>query len=390
MITDDYLEELAQGAGLIAADLSDQIVREVVKRVVARLMRSGELSFSRTDVLQLQVLQEAGYLLADLKKMIAKATKRQASEIDRALREAGAEALKNDASVYKAAGLPVSAMSPEMVRLISRQYEATMGLWANYTRTTAISAQQAFINACDRAANLTASGAMSYTQAVMRAVREIPKNADKVIYPTGHRDSIEVATLRAVRTSAGQTAGQITAMRAAENGVQLMIVSSHIGARPSHAEWQGKIYWVDWLNMRTALGVDFPIPEEDPELKARYPEFVTTTGLGTVTGLHGVNCRHSEAPYFEGISHNPFKQIDPEENEKKYKQTQKARAMERGIRAGKRDLNAVEAVLRAAPTDPEALKTRDELLTQLRRETSRYYKYMDSVGLKPSEIRLYV
>ena len=42
---------------------------------------------------------------------------------------------------------------------------------------------------------------------------------------------------------------QVQLTRAKEMGVDLCIVSSHLGARPSHAEWQGKIYSIDWDNI---------------------------------------------------------------------------------------------------------------------------------------------
>ena len=109
-----------------------------------------------------------------------------------------------------------------------------------------------------------------------------------------------------------------------------------------------------------------------------------------MTGLHGVNCRHSEAPFFEGISHNPFEEIDEKANLQKYKETQKARSMERGIRADKRELMGLEELLRAAPNNEEVREKHDKLLGQLRRETSRYYSYMAAVGMKPREISLYV
>ena len=63
------------------------------------------------------------------------------------------------------------------------------------------------------------------------------------------KDSIETATLRAVRTGISQMTAQIQLARAKEMGVNLVIVSSHLGARPSHEEWQGKIYSVDWNSL---------------------------------------------------------------------------------------------------------------------------------------------
>ena len=61
-----------------------------------------------------------------------------------------------------------------------------------------------------------------------------------------------------------------------------MEVTAHAGARPEHAEWQGKIY------SRSGKS-------------KKYPSLVKVTGYGTGPGLGGWNCRHSMFPYFEGM-----------------------------------------------------------------------------------------
>ena len=59
-------------------------------------------------------------------------------------------------------------------------------------------------------------------------------------------------------------------------------VTAHSGARPEHAEWQGKIY------SRSGKS-------------KKYPDLVKVTGYGTGPGLGGWNCRHSMFPYYEGM-----------------------------------------------------------------------------------------
>jgi hypothetical protein len=118
-------------------------------------------------------------------------------------------------------------------------------------------------------------------------------------------------------------------------GVDLVQTSAHIGARPEHQAWQGQIF--------SRSGTD-----------KRYPDFVTATGYGTVTGLGGANCRHSYYPYFKGISKNAYDQATRNEYERKtvtyngnkisaYDASQIQRKHERTIRYWKRQKMGLEA-----------------------------------------------
>ena len=93
-------------------------------------------------------------------------------------------------------------------------------------------------------------------------------------------------------------------------------------------------------------------------IEKSYPDFVENTGYGTVTGLSGVNCRHSFYPFFEGISENAYTAQDREAMKTKtvtyngqsmsvYDATQKQRYIERGIRKWKR----IDAANKAAGID---------------------------------------
>lgn len=384
------MDIVAQGAYENAARLHDYVIRAILERLFARFERTGQITFTATDKWQIESLQQSGMLLKDINKEIAKLTGVQAKEIRNALKQAGIESLKTDALVYAAAGLPDNVtLSPAMARIAARQYEATYGRWLNYTRTTALAAQNAFYSECDRAYNEMITGAFDYSTAVKGAISRIASTGlETIAYNSGHKDTIEVATLRAVRTSAGQTASEITATRAAEMGIYLFLTSAHIGARPTHYEWQGKVFWVDWDRLSSAIPINVaPQATAPDEIREKYPEFVATTGIGTVTGLCGANCRHSYSPYIEGVSYSPFPDIDKEENAKRYANSQKARRMERAIRKSKRELMGYELALPAG--DPAIQAAYDKTLAKVNRQTSAYYAFMKEAGLKPAEINLY-
>lgn len=319
MLDPNYLLHVSEGAEEIAEKLHGDIINRIINRIMLRIGRGEDYLLTAQDKWQLENLQQAGYLLEDIQKYIAKATKLQQQEIAEAMEDAGVKALNYDDKIYQSVGLSPTPLtqSPELIRLMQRNYEATMGEWSNFTRTMADEAQRLFINQLDMAYTLVSTGALSYTQAVKEVLNNIVTDGVVVTYPSGHSDTIETATLRAVRTGISQATGQIQTARMDEMNVDLVITSSHLGARPSHQVWQGKVF--------SRSG------------DSKYPLFEQSTGYGTVSGLCGANCRHSFSPYFEGMD-NPFEQYDSEENQKQYEKEQYQRTLERRIRKTKREV----------------------------------------------------
>ena len=355
MLTPDFLLRISEPAEEIAARLHTDILKRIASRIMARLQRGDTYLLTSIDKWQIQTLQDAGYLLSEIEQDIARATGVEQSAIRDAMEEAGVVALEYDDQVYEAAGLsplPLS-QSPHMVRLMQRNYEATMGEWRNFTRTTADAVHETFIRLCDNAYMNVLSGNIGYIKAFTEAIDQLAKEGLYIYYPSGHRDTIETATLRCVRTGVSQATAQIQTARMDEMGVDLVLVSSHMGARPSHQVWQGKVY------SRSGQS-------------SKYPDFVQSTGYGTGAGLCGWNCRHHFGPYFEGMS-NPYEQYDSKENRELYEKEQTMRSMERGIRKTKR---AAE-VYKSAAEGAENAQVADGLKEKQRQTRERLKKQMD-------------
>ena len=182
MLTPDYLYRITEGAEEIASVLHKNIMDKIISRIMTRLGRGEDYLLTATDKWQIEVLQEAGYLLEDIQKELSDKTKVQLKEIKEAMEETGVTALQWDDKIYRAVGLsPVPLVqSPALMRLMQRNYEATAGEWRNFTRTTANGAQRLFIKQMDTAYHMVTSGAVSYTEAVRDVIKEVSDDGLKV------------------------------------------------------------------------------------------------------------------------------------------------------------------------------------------------------------------
>ena len=372
ILSPDYLLHISEGGEELAEKLHTEIIRKMVYRIMLRIGRGEDYILTATDQWQILTLQQAGYMLEDIQQEIAKYTKLQQKEIKEAMEDAGIKALEYDDKIYQSVGLsPVPlTQSPQLVRIMQRNYDATMGEWNNFTRTMAIEAQKNFIYQVDKAYNLVSTGAMSYTEAVRDAVNSIISEGATIKYATGHEDTIETATLRAVRTGISQATSQIQMARAKEMGAEKAIVSSHLGARPSHQVWQGKVFTLE-------------------ELKSTNEGM---PALGTVTGLCGVNCRHSWSVWYDGMD-NPFEQYDSEENLEQYKKEQRQRTLERRIRETKREVIGLKEAVDTAPSEQARFANYMDYQRKsalLAKQNKAYRDYCTENGLKPLNDRIQI
>lgn len=379
MLSPDYLKRIAEGSENISSSLHSYILNRIIEAIMIRLGRGEKYILTSSDRWRIQILQDAGYLLQDITQEIARYTKLQREEVAAAMEEAGVKAIAYDKAVYEAAGITTEALeqSPVLVRILQRDYEATMGEWSNMTRTTAEAAQSLFISECDNAYHKVISGAVSYTQAVREAVDTVAQNGVIVRYPTGHRDTIETATARAVRTGISQASGDISMQRMKEQEWDIILVSAHIGARTgdgganpgNHLWWQGQFY--------SRTGQD-----------KRYPPF-SVTGYGTGEGLSGWNCRHSFGPG-DGVN-NPYKDIETEDNVRLEKLEQRQRALERRIRKIKQMVMGLQTAVDTCKDDTLRMELQEELDQKsylLQRQNRAYNDFCQSNGLRPLADRL--
>lgn len=329
MLTPSQLDSITDPIVSLYQQYEETIITDIARRL-------AKLDFT-SAAWQVQRLSESGKLYDAILDELVKLTNISRNELKSIFAKAGVKALKFDDEIYRAAGLnplPLN-LSPNMVSVLQAGLVKTSGMVENFVRTTALTGQQAFINASDIAYMQVSSGAMSYIQAITDAVKKVAADGIPVIQYAGHNDQIDVAVRRAVLTGVSQTTGKLQEARADDMGCDLVQTSAHAGARPSHQVWQGRI---------------FSRSGKHP----KYPNFVESTGYGTGPGLMGWNCCHSFYPFFEGISENIYtrEMLKDLENRKVtyqgeeislYDATQVQRGIERKIRYWKRQKGALDA-----------------------------------------------
>lgn len=329
--------------------LYQQLEDDILSAIVRRMLKMGYVSDATKH--QIEVLQAAGLLYDDIIQLIADWTDASTAQVKALFEDAGVQTVAIDNDIYEEAGeIPVDIrQDAAMKQVLEAGYRKTLGTMQNLVSTTANNAQTAFIQMCDRAYMQVSSGAFSYQEAIMQAVRGLADTGAYVTYPTGHTDRIDVAVRRCVLTGVGQTTAAVSKKHAEEAGCAYMELTAHSGARPEHARWQGQLVIIK--GERTEKYIDglkvFTLAE---------------IGYGDGAGFKGWNCRHDWHPYYVGYSTPNYTQEELKKldepcilyNGKMYTQyeiSQMQRAGERKVRAWKRRCITSQEAVKSAPDE---------------------------------------
>lgn len=314
--------------------LYQQLEDDILSAVIRRILKMGYVSEASKH--QLEVLQAAGLLYDDIVQLIADRTDACTAQVRALFEDAGVQTVEMDNSLHEAAGaLPIDIRQDSSTRqVLEAGYKKTLGTMRNLVSTTATQTQTAFIQTCDRIYMQVSSGAFSYQEAIMNALRALADTGATVSYPTGHTDRMDVAVRRCVLTGVSQTAAAVSLRQAEDTGCYLMEITAHSGARPDHAKWQGQLVTITGKNAGKIIdGLRvFTLSE---------------IGYGSGEGFKGWNCRHNWHAYYPGFSTPNY---TPEELKKldepcisyngklytEYEVSQMQRAQERRVRAWKR------------------------------------------------------
>lgn len=376
------LDRLPDNMVQLMSELQDEIISDICRRITKTNMLTPTAEWQLYKANQLTISSR------EVKRRIAAKLKVSEKAVKDLYTDAVKTAIAEDAKVYKIAvaegilsddyrdKLTNYTRSSAFSNALKRGLKNTNGLMRNLTNSAAAAANRQLSDALDLAYLEVTSGAFTPQEAFFKATKKLGADGIKCVnYKSGRTDQLDVAVRRAVVTSIGKTCGDLQLDLANEMDCRLVEVSSHLGARPSHAEWQGRIYSL-------------------VKGHRKYPYFYDATGYGRGDGLCGWNCRHSFFPYFEGLS-KPANEpnFSLSENEQVYKDTQKQRSYERAIRKSKRELAALDGA-RSSETDPIAKAKYDREFERksavLKRREAALADHLKAAGLLPDNSRVRV
>lgn len=380
MLSPRYLAGLSDDLIEIYSQLEIDILRDMARR----LARVGKIT--EATKWQAQVLTEAGGLKQDIARILHKYDKRIVQEIQEIFNDALIKNARADNRIFaEATGRTISDNNAQMMlTTIKKTHEDLSRL----TLTSAEVTNKTFLKQANNAYMQVTSGAFDYDTAMKMAANDIAKSGvtTMITYTNNAkpvRRSLESAVRMNILTGVNQTASRQTMNNCEALDCDLVEVTAHIGARPEHEEWQGKVYSMSGKS-------------------EKYPPF-SICGYGEAGGICGINCRHSFYPYFEGMEKH-YSQDDLDEMSKetvdyngksysRYEGEQQLRHIERTIRHYKKEA----AVKEAAGVDNTAArrkigewqaKARDFTeQTGIRRDRAREYIGMPNGEKQPKALK---
>lgn len=362
MLPPSYLDAMPDAFVQLAQQVEDEILQDVARRI-------GKMgTLTETADWQLWRYQQTEAVRENVVKLLAKYSGKSEATIRRLLKEAATEAMEREDAIYYHYNLEPTPFeeSAALNNLLNAGARQTCGTWRNLTATTANTVSGAFERTLDVAWGKVATGAFDYKTAVKQAVDSLADEMPEITYPSGHTDSLEVAARRAVLTGVNQTAGKLQEARMDEMNVEFVETSAHGGARPSHAEWQGRRF-------HRGGAVDY--------LGKHYPDFEQATGYGTGAGLCGWNCSHTFFAVFPELGDPPtwteesLQELNArniEYNGKLYTQyevNQMQRARERNVRKWKKRYLAESAAGSDTTDSAVRLKAARQSLSEFAKAT---------------------
>ncbi|WKY44459.1 phage minor capsid protein [Eubacteriaceae bacterium ES2] len=373
MLTPEQLKEIPDYFVGLYQDLEQFIIKDFARRVG----KAGSI----TETAEWQAIRaaEMGMALSDLEKEIKRVSELAQSELDNLMIDVANASLKNDAKLYEAAGelAPSLAKSDQLQNYVQAAIDQTKGELFNMTQSLGFARKingkiqyllmsEYYHNVLDMAHFQVSTGVTDYLTATRNAVKKMCQSGLRWIdYESGWANRVDVAARRAILTGVNQMSGKFNDQVISDLNAEYAETTAHSGARPSHADWQGRV---------------FKIKGAEPG----YPNLYTSTGLGTGPGLCGWNCRHNYYAFFPGISTPAYtakelKALDNPDfeyngkNYTHYEATQKQRQIETAMRQTKNELIGYDTL-----GDKEAFTTAS---IKIQRQREFYKEFSNAAGL---------
>ena len=391
-MTREQYDELSAPLVRVLLDMEDDILREIA----AQLSRDGDIS--DTSKWRIRQLARAGRFDKRAAAIIAGYSEVEGGQaMDAVLTAAETEIgyLDNAVQAANAAGLseyfsdiPAETSAMNAAKAFQRQaasdlnlVNTVMGYKAGSAYVNAVNAiyrdtaesRQGALDIMGKGAAKAVSGQMSLQEATRKTIRELAqKGIPAFVDKRGREWSPEAYVMMDMRSTLGNTARAAQDARCDQYGINLIEVSSHMGARPLCAAYQGRIFSRDGSKGVTVDGAGGKI----------YYTPLSETSYGQPAGLFGINCGHVQYPFVPGINFQRYFPYPKEENDRRYMKFQQQRAMERGIRAAKRECMMLQ--------ETGATEGLQKASLRLRNQREKYRAYCKETGLKQHNDRTQV
>lgn len=325
MLTPDQIDSLGGAVDKITAPIVEYLLRDIARRIA----HAGELT--STAAYQIWRAQQLGVSQREIKRELRRLLKLSHQEIRRIMYQSAQSGYSLDVSRFPQVQAVPFSQNASLQQIVSAAVELAQDDLSNIVQTigfvnpmgTAEPLTQAYISSCDFAFQQVATGAVSYTEAIRQATRNLANKGVRVIdYESGVHTRLEAAVRRNIMGGLGLMQEKISQATHDQLGCDGWEITAHAMSAPDHEPIQGKQY------------SDAAYTALNNSLRRR---------IGTL------NCGHAAFPILMGVNSPQYTQAELEkfrtDNEKGvtvdgvhytgYQATQMQRSLERAIRRQK-------------------------------------------------------
>ena len=377
---DDYKNKLASKIASRYQDLEERIMQDIVRRI----MKAGEIT--STADWQINRLRILGYSSEDIEKEIKKALNASYPEMFELYDKVINWEYVRNKDIYEqinAEYIPFEEngqLKQITEAIIDQSFDDlenvtnSLGFYLDYGNGKKVLTplSQVYTKYLDAACYDIVTGAFDYNSVLRRVVTQLTNSGLRQIdYSSGRANRVDVAARRAVMTAVSQITGKISEYNAQKLGTKYFEVEWHAGARPTHAVWQGRVWSKEQL--------------------------YSVCGLGTVTGLLGVNCYHTYYPFFPGISQRNWSDDWLEEQNRKEAEPKSFDGKEYTLYEAKQRQRQMETAMRAQREKVRLLQhggdDQDEIIlhkAKYQGQLNEYSRFCRKMSLTEERERIYL
>ncbi|WP_277630390.1 phage minor capsid protein [Atopococcus tabaci] len=350
---------MAQQGNLFIEDLYAQIELELLANI-GRLIGNGE-GVTPEDVLNWQVekLGQLGQLSELQMEILAKYADMTVEQMRAFIQEHAIVAIEEEQKLLdeRTDGVllyqePTNQLY-ERLEVLDRQASNVM----NQINSSLLErSEQLYRDILTKTSSQVLTGNKTVQQALKETATEwaqlgIPVMTDRA----GRNWSVEGYARMVIRNTQKNVANEIQEGLMDDYEVDLVEASSHAGSRPSHIDYQGKVY------SRSGRSKRYPALSE------------TSYGQGADGFVTGIGCGHRLYVYVHGVSTKRYEPYDKAYSLQTYENSQKQRRLERDIRASKKEL----AMLEEMDMPPEEIAQAKE---KVRKKQENMRHFIDETG----------
>lgn len=339
MLTSGEIEAVSMSMDESLKALEMRIMEDIVRRIKI----NGEIT--RSADWQITRLLQLGMSMKEIENDIKSALDFSDEEMLEMYSNIVSSGYTRDKKLYEAVGVAFIPFEQnyELQQLVSAVASQTNSTLKNITQSLGFAVRQPdgklqfiklaeyYQKTLDNAMLDITSGAFDYNTVLKRTVKEMTNSGLRTVpYASGYSNRVDVAARRAVMMGMSQITAKVNEANAEALDTDMFEVTYHSGARPEHQVWQGRWYTRKQLE--------------------------TVCGLGTVTGLCGVNCYHDYYPVIPGVSEPVYTdkelaELNAKDNTPieykgrkytKYEALQKQRRLETTMRAQRQEIKLLK------------------------------------------------